>query len=597
MNKYKNIKKILANNFFILRFLIRYVPLYVVLTIILYIAKGLLQSLSNVWLAEEVIDGIISGVSFSGLIKPVLMFSVYALIVGMFNAFYLEMIEKIYRQRFSDHMRMQLYKRAIDCDIACYDNSEFYDSFVWTAKEVDDRTFSVFQTLAMFIHRLTVISSTVVILSKVNLWILFVVLLSCILNYIFTLKQNKMQFHLNQKLNDLSRRKAYVGRTFILSDYAKELRTSKISQVLYRMFNQTNDAMESDIKLYSSSIWKLDFLKKLIGEDIVVIFTSIMILSWQVITKVISLGSFVASYNGVQVIYSSLSFILSRAAAFSDSSLYIEKFKKFWFYKPLVISEARAILPKETNSITFKNVSFSYEDVQNSILDDISFDLTKVQKVAIVGSNGAGKTTLVKLLLKLYDTREGSVNHNGINVKNLNLNSYRKRFSCLFQDYNLYACTLGENIAMSSTQKIGKDKLTDAIAKSGFKSKFETLRDGLDTIITRELNDTGILLSGGEQQKVAIARVLYQDSDCYVLDEPTAALDPVAETEFNRTIMEYCKNKLLVIISHRLTTTRFMDKIIVLDGGKIIETGSHEELISKGGRYAELYSLQAGQYS
>lgn len=597
MNKVKKINMIFKNIIFILQFLFKYVPVYVIITIVIYIAKGMLQSLSNVWLVEKVIDSIVNGTSFISLIIPVLMFCLYALLVGLFNAIYLEIIEKLYQQKFSDSIRMEIYNKAISCDIACYDNSEFYNNFIWAIKEIDKKAFSILQSLAMYIQRITVISSTIFMLAKINSIIIIVVLLSCTLNCFFTLKQNKLQFELKKKENNLSKKKNYVSRTFISVDYAKEFRTSKISTVLFNLFNETNNEMEENIKNYSKQIWKYDFLKKLIGEDIIVSFTSIIILSLQVIHGAISLGAFMSSYKGMQIIYSSLSFLLGKASTFLEASLYIEKFKKFWYYKPLILSIPNALIPNDMTSIAFKNVYFSYENLQNNILENISIDFTKHQKIAIVGSNGAGKTTLIKLLLRLYDVQNGSIAYNGTNIKELNLDAYRKHYSCLFQDFNLYAATLNENIAMDLYQKSDKQKVCDVIAKSGFQSKFESLQNGLDTIITREFDSNGILLSGGEKQKVAIARVLYQNADCLILDEPTAALDPIAEKEFNNIIIKNSSNKLMIVISHRLTTTRFMDKILVLDNGKIIESGSHNELMSLDGKYAKLYSLQASQYN
>lgn len=592
----KNIKNIFSNNIFILSFLFKYIPVYVLMTIILFIAKGLLQSLSNVWLVEKVIDGIMHNTSYVSIITPVLIFSSYALVVGLFNAIFLEISEKIYKQKFSDKMRMSLYEKAIKCDISCYDNTEFYNNFIWSANEIDHRAFSVFQSLAMFIQRITVISSTLIILTKINIWILLVVLFSCIVNSYFTIKQNKVQFKLSEKLNVLSCRKNYVNRTFILPDYAKELRTSKISDILYSMFFKTNNNMKAEIKYHSTKIWKYDLLKKIIGEDIVVTFTSVIVLSWQVLVKTISVGSFMASYNGIQMIYSSLSFLLGRASSFAESSLYIDKFKSFWFYKPSIEISKNALIPSTTKSIQFQNVDFTYGK-QESVLKNISLYFSKSQKIAIVGSNGAGKTTLIKLLLRLYDPNKGNIFHNHIDIKNLNTELYKKHFSCLFQDFNLYSCTLGENIAMDTTDTFDTDKLNFAISNSGFASKFKSLDNGINSILTKEFDDKGLILSGGEKQKLAIARLIYKDADCYILDEPTAALDPIAEVEFNRSIMTYSENKLLIIISHRLTVTRFVDKIIVIDNGEIVESGTHDELIKCGGKYSKLYSLQASQYN
>lgn len=574
----------------------KYVPAYLIISIVLFALKGTLQSLYNVWLVEYIIDQVIGQNSFTNIIRPLLLFCLYALILGVFNAFFLEIIEKVSRQNFSDKMHMAVYEKAINCDIDCYDSEDFYNNFVWTSAEIDNRVFAFLQSLVSILLRVVVISSTIVLLTKTSWWILIVVFISCFYAFIFTLKQNKKQFELNQLINDLSRKKNYVRRTFNLREYAKELRTSNISKVLLTMFEQTNGEIKEKVITHTRLTWKLDFFKKLIGEDVLVTLVTIFFLSFQVIvTKTITIGSFLGAYNGVGLIYSSFSYILGRVAEFSDHAQYTEKFKQFWFYESKIKSKPNAVLPAKTDIIGFQAVDFAYDKTQTAVLQDISLQLSGKEKIAIVGANGAGKTTLIKLLLRLYETGKGYIYHNHQDIKELELAAYRKRFSCLFQDFNLYACTLGENIAM---RPLGEERavLEKMINKAGFGDKYKRLPGGLHTIITREFNNSGTILSGGEKQKVAIARVIYQDADCYILDEPTSALDPLAEAEFNQAIMSFAEDKMLIIISHRLTTTRFVDKILVLDQGKLIEVGSHQELLALNGKYASLYNLQMSQY-
>lgn len=594
MSKLLKLKHILSNNVFMLGFLIKGAPLYIILTLLLYIAKGLLQSLSNVWLVEKVIDYASYDLGFSYFIYPVMYFGIYALFVGIFNSLFVEIFEKKCHVKFSDFMRLQLYNKAINCDIACYDDVNFYDNFVWTAKEIDNRAFSVFQSLMMLIQRITVITSTIVLLSNINYIVILLILFSSIISFILTLKQKKIQYTLKEKTDHISQRKNYVKRVFTLPEYAKEMRSSNISNLMFKNFNYACDESEKEIKKSAKILWKINFFKKLLGEDIIVTFFCIALLSYQVILGDITTGGLVASFNGAMIIYSSFMFFLNKISYFVDSSMYIDKFKEFWFYRSKIKDADDAILVKETRSIQFDDVSFFYND-NEGILNNISFCINKPQKIAIVGANGAGKSTLIKILLRLYEPTNGKILHNNQDIRTLELNSYRRRFSCLFQDFNLYAGTLSDNIAMSDFKD--DKKILDAIKSSGFADKYYEMSNGLETLITREFDNEGVMFSGGEKQRLAVARVLYKDADCCILDEPTAALDPVAENEFNNKIIKYSKNKLLIIISHRLTTTRFVDKIIVLDNGEIKEIGSHSELILKKGIYSSLYSLQSEQYS
>ena len=205
MKKTRKIKTIICNNIWLLSFVIKLIPGYVVISTLLYVAKAFLQSLSNVWLIEKVINAAISNNSFQDIVKPVLLFCGYAIVVGIINALFIEILEKNYRQRFFDSIRLQLFEKAINCDISCYDNKEFYENYVWTAGQIGEQAFSTFQNLASLVQRLFVISSTCVLMAGINTSILLVVTMSCIINFIIVNLQKKLQFSYRQKANTISR--------------------------------------------------------------------------------------------------------------------------------------------------------------------------------------------------------------------------------------------------------------------------------------------------------------------------------------------------------------------------------------------------------
>ena len=227
----------------------------------------------------------------------------------------------------------------------------------------------------------------------------------------------------------------------------------------------------------------------------------------------------------------------------------------------------------------------------------MSFSIKKGEKIAIVGYNGAGKSTLVKLLMRLYDPESGEVQCNGKSVKNYRLDEYRGKYGALFQDFKLFACSIAENVVASPYDKQRDEgRVLDALHKSEFDAKLATLEQGIDTPLTREYKENGVNLSGGEEQKVAIARVLAHDCDVIVMDEPSSALDPIAEYEINNTIMREAADRTIIFISHRLSTTRMADRILMFADGRLIEQGSHEELMSLDGKYAEMFNMQAEKY-
>ena len=219
------------------------------------------------------------------------------------------------------------------------------------------------------------------------------------------------------------------------------------------------------------------------------------------------------------------------------------------------------------------------------------------EKIAIVGHNGAGKSTLIKLLLRLYDTTEGEIRLNGENVKSYRLSSYRGLYGTVFQDYRLFATNVAENVMLRGhLTDEDEARVEDALKQSGISDKVHSLPEGIHTTVTKEFDPDGAVFSGGEAQKISIARIFAGEQEIVILDEPTSALDPIAEQEMYPNMFEACKGKTVIFISHRLSSATVADKIVVIEAGEVIECGSHRELMTAGGKYAELFTTQAKRY-
>ncbi len=246
--------------------------------------------------------------------------------------------------------------------------------------------------------------------------------------------------------------------------------------------------------------------------------------------------------------------------------------------------------------IEFKNVSFKYPGTEEYVLKNFSMKLKIGEKLAIVGMNGSGKTTMIKLLCRLYDVNEGEILLNGVNIQKFDQDEYRKLFSIVFQDFNIFPYTLGQNVA--ADVEYDKEKIIDCLQKAGFGDRLQALDDGLDTFVSKEYDDGGVEFSGGELQKVAIARAIYKEAPFILLDEPTAALDPLAEYEIYSNFDKIIGTKTAIYISHRLSSCRFCKKIAVFHQGRLVQLGSHDELVKdKDGKYYEMWSAQAQYYA
>lgn len=218
-------------------------------------------------------------------------------------------------------------------------------------------------------------------------------------------------------------------------------------------------------------------------------------------------------------------------------------------------------------------------------------------KIAIVGYNGAGKTTLIKLIMRLYDPNEGEILLNGVNIKEYDVEEYRRKIGTVFQDFKIFAATVKENVLLDFADTDSDEAVISSLEKSGFSDRLSTLSDGLSTDLTTEFEEKGVNLSGGEAQKLAVARVFYKNANLIILDEPSSALDPLAEYNLNRSMLHAAEHKSVVLISHRLSTTRLADRIYMLEQGRIIEEGTHAQLLAQGGKYAQMWRVQAGQYA
>ena len=258
-------------------------------------------------------------------------------------------------------------------------------------------------------------------------------------------------------------------------------------------------------------------------------------------------------------------------------------------------SGEKKIAPQESHEFEFRNVSFKYPNTDIYVLKNLNYKIKQGKKLAIVGMNGCGKTTLVKLLCRLYDPTEGEILLDGINIKEYGYSDYLKAFSIVFQDYSLFAMSLAQNISCDETYE--KQKVLACLDEVGFSERLASLENGIDTVLYRDFERNGVMISGGEAQKIAMARALYKDAPIVIFDEPTAALDPISESEIYKRLNAIVKERTAIFISHRLSSCVFSDEILVMDSGEIVQSGSHEKLLSDaGGKYHELWNAQAQFY-
>ena len=279
----------------------------------------------------------------------------------------------------------------------------------------------------------------------------------------------------------------------------------------------------------------------------------------------------------------------------SNVALYFQNLRDFFEYDSKINSTE--LEAGEFESLEFRDVYFKYPSAKKYSLNGVSFKINKGETVALVGVNGAGKTTVVKLMLRFYDATSGEILYNGRNVKDYDVNSLRERFATVFQDYKTFALSVNENVLCHEGTEEEKELAKTALIQSGVWDKVSTLPNGADTVLTREFDEKGAGLSGGEAQKTTVARLFARQFDIAILDEPSSALDPIAEYKMYENLIDITKNKTVIYISHRLSSAVLSDNIIVLDKGVVAECGTHNELMQSGGEYSVMFTLQASRYT
>lgn len=497
-------------------------------------------------------------------------------------------------------LKEQMYEKAAQLDLSCYDNPKYYNEFVLAVAEAETSIDRFLQLLNSGVQSITVVVTTGVLFLTTDAAGILFVFASFILNIFLAKAINKLNYNVRIKVNPLERKRNYVSRVFYLNDYAKELRLHpEVGELLEKEFEEANEEIVKEQKSVVKKRVGLQFLRRYCAGDFILDGLYVAYLIFQAaVLHTIDYSNAVILFNRTGSLRGGMRGLAEIIPQANENSLYVDKIRTFLDYEPVIKHGVGVAVPEGVGDICLNNVSFRYTEDSEDILHNVSLQVKSGEKIAIVGYNGAGKTTLIKLLMRLYDPTEGEITYHGKNVKEYDLDAYHKRIGVVFQDYQMYGASLLDNVVLDDVQDVAKEEkaVTEALEHSGFGERLATLPEGLATPITTEFDEKGVNLSGGESQKVAIARAFYGQADILAMDEPSSALDPIAEYNLNTAMHKAAQNKTVFYISHRLSTTRDADRIVMLENGRIIEEGTHEKLLAANGKYAKMWHAQAGKY-
>lgn len=521
---------------------------------------------------------------------------VIAGLISLYRTWFIKFYRPLSQNRMFTEFSKRLFRKAREADLANYEDAEFYNSYTLAVKEAGERLESVLLNIpgvgAAFIAAVGV----AVTMSSIDPWVLVFVLFPVIGNFVFGKKLNKLLFSRDRKIESHRRKISYADRVYYMGEYAKELRLSKIRNVLSSVFETGITDILRTFNRYGLKCTVTNFVQNML--TFVFNFEGVFLYGTYLalVKKSITLSDFAVLASGVVSVSWMIIHLSTAVVELMKNGTYINNLRTFLETDPSIRdTEDSAMLAEDFQTLQFKDVCFSYSGQKGFAVEAMNFCLSRGEKIALVGINGAGKSSVVKLMTRLYDPVSGAILYNGRDIKTLRLREYRKLFATAFQDYRIFSLSVADNVMMGEPVP-EDDTVESALADAGILDKVRGLPDGADTVLTRELDDGGVVFSGGEYQKVAVARAFARDCEIYLLDEPSSALDPMAEYALYENMMKRCRDKTVMFISHRLSSATLADRIIVMDGGRIVEEGSHAQLMALNDVYADMFRKQAERY-
>ena len=591
--------KSIINNWRLFKYALRFTPLFVLLTVIDNIFLGFLNSYVTVIFLKSLFDQIETGTEFSKLMYLTAFLLLFFVVGYIFHVIYMHFCEPLYKYKLHSAIRKILFEKLSKIEVEYYDNPSYYNDFVWIMNEADGQVFSLVKDIGTLINRIISVSTIVVLLATVDWTIAACILVSVIVSLLLKRLQTKIQYESEQEMLVFNRKTDYLNNLYLSKDYAKEIHATDVSSIIDRELNNVILTEKDILKKNGKKKFYINFSLNFFTANFFNIGIFLLLLYKIQVSKSISLGDFAASAGSSWKLFWQINSFADVLSRFQKRDLYSQRFQKLMARKNVLYERAsQRTIPQGNIEITFCNVSFRYPGSEEWILRDINFQIRNNEKIAIVGYNGAGKTTLIRLIMRLYEPTEGVILLNGFDVREYNIEEYRSLFSTIFQNFKLYAFSVAENVMMRNYIERSEDeKVWTALKNAGISDKINEYSKGIHTIMTKEFDEDGVELSGGQLQKLAIARAFAQDAQLIIMDEPTSALDPISEYEIYKKMLELSNNRTCIIISHRLSIARDVDWILYLENGRIAEKGPHERLLNENGKYAEMWNIQTKNLS
>ena len=573
-------------------------PLVVSLGLVFRLISSLIP-LAALWITKLIIDGIVLAVSSHQPVKPLLWWLVAAefaiAIFGSILGRTIDYVDALLADKYTRHISIRVMKHAAELDLMAFEDPVFYDRLERARVQATDRL-GMIQSIGRLVQQVITAASLSVSILVFSPWLLLLLIAGILPAFLGESHFAFLGYAKNFRQTPVRRELDYLRVLGGSREAAKELKLFGLKDFLIGRFTSLSDQIyRENVDLARRRLIAGSFLS-MIGTA--GYYSAYVYVIWRTVTGSLSIGTLtfltgaiVQASGNIQQIFSSLSSI-------ADQALFLTDLLAFFEMQPTIRSKPHALpAPRPiVRGFEFRNVSFRYPGTSRLVLNSLDFHLRAGERVALIGKNGEGKTTVVKLMTRLYDPLEGQVQLDGVDLREYNLEDLYREIGVIFQDFMRYEMTARENIAVGRIDEINNLPLLKTAAdKSMADEVIERLPRDYEQMLGRRF-ESGVDLSGGEWQKIALARAYLRDAQILILDEPTAALDARSEFEVFQRFAELTAGKSALFISHRFSTVRMADRIVVLENGRIAEDGNHKTLLNLGGRYAEMFEMQAASY-
>lgn len=573
---------------------IKHGKLFIILSLLFWCIIIPCAQLVGVYLPSTIVNMLTAGSTFTQIVVCVIIMQCILMFQPVFEDIFNFFCKNKTLSKIDAKLKLEVYEKAVKTDLRYIDDPEYYDNYTWAVSQYAGKASEAQNMVNRITSTVITVISMLAIIGVLSPLAVIVTIVGTIIENLMYIITNHYDVEQEGEIVPYDRKLGYYHRVFYESRYAMDLKSTEIKDYLLEGFNNAQEGKINIIKKFAYKMipWSLaGNLTFYIARTFVILNIAYGIY----VGSIETVGAYITMMASVEALKSALNDLFYYVKDANRLGLYANKIRAFFDVKSEIETQNddKINAPIGLFALKIENLAFSYDNSAFAI-KNITLDIKPGEKIAIVGENGVGKSTLVKLILRFYDAESGGIYINGINIKDYEIKSLRSRIGVAFQNTNIYAMSLYDNINIYSKEK--NEKVIDAIERTKLdkvitKNVADSNRD-----LTREFDDNGIMLSGGETQKIGIARLLAGDFGLLIFDEPSAALDPIAEYEMSELILASSNKATTIVIAHRLSTIRYADKIVLIDNGTIKEVGKHDELMKIKGKYYEMFTKQAENY-